>query len=220
MTLIFAFLVQVFPLQASEGPTPAFDCAKAKSVSEKTICKSSPLSQADQELNQLYESLKTRLNREDNKKLVTEQRKWLKSREACGKKKSAPEIEGCISSQITERKRALEETSTEPESYREIDVFTENNSNMRTVSFNESLKQSKQDGTFAKCSLLVSVHAGTAQGNHSYAGLCDLELNGKTRKVQVCNDDLVGHFKIQDEPPGNTKKPALMDFLINNCIGG
>jgi uncharacterized protein YecT (DUF1311 family) len=70
-------------LAALSSHAASFDCAKARSVVEKTICASPRLSRLDGELAKSYELASTITV--DPKGLVTSQREWLReTREACG----------------------------------------------------------------------------------------------------------------------------------------
>jgi hypothetical protein len=59
----------------------SFDCAKAKSVMEKTICSDEQLSRLDEELNQKYNDLKSALKDRPKqyRKVVSGQKEWLRN---------------------------------------------------------------------------------------------------------------------------------------------
>ncbi|MDR1461662.1 MAG: lysozyme inhibitor LprI family protein [Azoarcus sp.] len=67
----------------------AFDCSKAKSIVEKTICQDSQLATLDATLNLNYESVKSDSHGQINQ-LIADQLLWLKHRDAC-------KTSGCIS---------------------------------------------------------------------------------------------------------------------------
>ena len=62
---------------------PSFDCKKANSKIEKMICSDDNLSKIDVEMYTQYKKLRDRLDKKMKKKLLKEQRVWLKSRAKC-----------------------------------------------------------------------------------------------------------------------------------------
>jgi|CXWL01.2.fsa_nt_gi uncharacterized protein len=67
---------------ASVTPASSFDCARAASKTEKAVCGDPYLSQLDEQLAERWRS--TLANVPDPKALKTDQRQWLKNRNACG----------------------------------------------------------------------------------------------------------------------------------------
>jgi uncharacterized protein len=67
---------------ACSAHASSFDCASAASKTEKAICANADLSQLDEQLAERWRS--TLANVPDPKALKTDQRQWLKSRNACG----------------------------------------------------------------------------------------------------------------------------------------
>jgi uncharacterized protein len=76
MKKIFFFLTLIltFTFPAS------FDCKKATTEVEKLICSNEELSQLDEELNKAYKELLSKVNKDDKKKIIQEQREWIKER--------------------------------------------------------------------------------------------------------------------------------------------
>ena len=58
----------------------SFDCAKAGTTLEKTICNNPQLNDADTQLGKVYSGLRKALSQADAKQLKKEQREWLKAR--------------------------------------------------------------------------------------------------------------------------------------------
>ncbi|QKJ85691.1 DUF1311 domain-containing protein [Paramixta manurensis] len=77
-------------LPAHPQPNPGFDCSKASSAAEKTICSSFELSAWDRSVNNAFNMLlfQTKHNSDDAHKeiviLKSEQQTWLKERNTCG----------------------------------------------------------------------------------------------------------------------------------------
>ena len=62
---------------------PSFDCALARTPTERTICGSSELSHADARLSRIYSRLRQSLSKSNFKRLRNKQRAWLKQRDYC-----------------------------------------------------------------------------------------------------------------------------------------
>ncbi len=83
-------------IKSTENVTPSFDCLKARTLVEKTICNNPELAQLDVNLNSAY---KQSINSSDLKyveQLKVEQRAWLKERNKC-------DTEKCLEDKITSR---------------------------------------------------------------------------------------------------------------------
>ena len=62
---------------------PSFNCAKARTVTERTICGNSELSNADARMSNIYSQLRQSLSKMDFRQLRNKQRAWLKRRNDC-----------------------------------------------------------------------------------------------------------------------------------------
>ncbi len=62
---------------------PSFNCAKATTRTERTICRNSQLSNADVRLARIYSRLRSSLPKSEAKWLGRQQHAWLKMRDAC-----------------------------------------------------------------------------------------------------------------------------------------
>ncbi|MDD1004927.1 lysozyme inhibitor LprI family protein [Pseudomonas sp. TNT2022 ID642] len=93
---------------ASVTHASSFDCASAASKTEKAICADPDLSQLDEHLAERWRS--TLANVPDPKALKTDQRQWLKSRNACGA------LTACLRRQYLMRLAELEH-ATQPFSW-------------------------------------------------------------------------------------------------------
>jgi uncharacterized protein YecT (DUF1311 family) len=67
----------------SPKPTPSFDCAKASTQVEKTICADAALSQLDAALSANYRSKATFKLGKNQTRFIADQRAWLKQRNTC-----------------------------------------------------------------------------------------------------------------------------------------
>jgi uncharacterized protein len=68
----------------------SFNCAKAKSYSEKEVCDSKQLSKLDEDLDKVFKKVLTATS--DKASLKTEQADWLKEREACADKSCITDV--------------------------------------------------------------------------------------------------------------------------------
>jgi len=83
MKNILLILVGVLALTSAQATS--FDCAKAASGIEKLICGSAKLSELDDALDKAYKEARTNSSPEEAKRLVSDQRQWLKEiRNSCG----------------------------------------------------------------------------------------------------------------------------------------
>jgi|GEM_PF-842154 len=74
---------RIFELEAKLSLKPSFNCAKATTKTENSICSNSELSHADRQISELYSQLRRSLSKSDAKWLQKEQRAWLKRRNTC-----------------------------------------------------------------------------------------------------------------------------------------
>ncbi|MGE3613801.1 MAG: DUF1566 domain-containing protein [Sulfurimonas sp.] len=77
-----------------------FNCKKATTVTEKTICNNPNLNELDEQLSQQYTHLKNSFSKEDKKTLLNNQRAWLKKQKAC---ETSGNITSCLSALYEER---------------------------------------------------------------------------------------------------------------------
>jgi hypothetical protein len=101
----------------------------------------------------------------------------------------------------------------------QFSVFTLTDPNARNKSFNQDGKASKA-GNITACDLLVDVPVGNGGGNNSFGGYCTLKNQGRTQKVKICNDELVGHFKVEPAGANMPTSSDLAKFVADNCFGG
>ncbi|HCE5821763.1 TPA: DUF1311 domain-containing protein [Pseudomonas aeruginosa] len=85
----------------------SFDCAKAKTFAEATICSSEPLQRLDEDLNSEYVKTLGRVTEMTKGQVRQAQREWLKRRDSC-------QTPSCVSVAMTDQIRALALWGTEP----------------------------------------------------------------------------------------------------------
>lgn len=96
--MIKAFLI--FLIFFSHLCATSFDCDKATTDVEKSICSSSSLSKLDDKLSIKYNFIKKRISKNENNLFLKTQRQWLKERNQCGVSSS---IEDCLISIYKDR---------------------------------------------------------------------------------------------------------------------
>ena len=93
---------------AAQGPrAPSFNCDKAATADEKTICDQYALSWLDRQLDRSWQEAIQRAGSEGTTALKSAQKKWLKSRRACG------EDVNCLRRSYLGRLRELSDTERE-----------------------------------------------------------------------------------------------------------
>lgn len=103
---IFLLLVCMNSYSAS------FDCSKATTEVDKTICKNEWLGNLDEELAFFYTSLRESLSKEKSSALLSEQRKWVRERnKSC---ETAYNKKSCLSDRYTKRVNSLKIQYEEP----------------------------------------------------------------------------------------------------------
>ncbi|MDR1314634.1 MAG: lysozyme inhibitor LprI family protein [Deltaproteobacteria bacterium] len=96
--LAAAFIVFAFPNSLSAQPS--FDCRKASSSVEITICNSRTLANLDSQMAALYEAARN-ASYIDSKELLASQRRWWRQRDSqCGRSRRAVE---CLEDMYNDR---------------------------------------------------------------------------------------------------------------------
>jgi len=99
------FLFIIFPIFVSQSHAASFDCAKARSPVEKSICSNNELSKLDEELAEVYKSAAKDYPVQNYVKI--RQREWVKENSSCSKDKMA----SCLKSNYEKRISQLKNIS-------------------------------------------------------------------------------------------------------------
>jgi uncharacterized protein len=124
--LASAFCNHAFSAPQAVPARPSFDCSKAQTAVEKTICKSPKLSEKDARLSIAYKAAFDRLSSEGQADLRAGQRQWLRSVQAkCIDIKSQTDTESCLSTAYDERQKQLTKAvvASGGVTFREVDRF-------------------------------------------------------------------------------------------------
>lgn len=214
-----SFCVAIFMLLISvESSSASFDCDSASTKIEKMICSDQDASNLDHELSQVYKWSLEWASEEGKARFKLDQINWLKSR-----RDRCEDVE-CIKKEYKIRLYEISRLSSKHEmhtfsykgnAFHVLNLFSTND---RLESFNKSGK-GRSSGNIIECSILIEIGVGTARGNRSYGGYCIYQEDGHELRVNVCDDEMVGHYKlaIVDKVSGVNE---LSKFVLDNCYGG
>jgi len=202
----------------------SFDCRKAASATEKLICDDAGTSTLDDKLKQTYTTALATVAPSSKKALIEEQRHWITyTRDVCQDK-------ACLQQAYTARitvlarneKYIIDDSSCEPpgDGGACVNTVTYRDPSIRITSFNKSLVQQKQSRKIISCSRLINLPVGTANSNNSYGGMCTLQDGTQRKAVEICNDDMFGHFQIEPATSQDVSGKGLNDFTHTYCFGG
>lgn len=188
------------------------------------ICDHAPLTALDDELQQAYAGALAATDATGKKSLREEQRHWITyTRNIC-------QDEACLAQAYTARiavlarheKDIVDRFSCETPAGGKtcVNVVTYRDPSIRIRSFDQSLAQTKQAGKIIGCSHLIDLPVGTVGSNHSYGGICILQRDTQRTSVEICNDDMFGHFGMRPIEPRKIARTDLVDFTYRHCFGG
>lgn len=205
-------------LASAQAGAASFDCRLANAPIDKQVCADKGLSKLDEEMGASYQRALASTKAAARKELVKEQKEWLRaSRSLCT---DVHCLRRAYETRLLLLRECREHCVNWSESYRrngeDYNLLIPRDTNMRNASFTEDLLK-RGHGRVAGCESLVWIALGTASGNNSFGGLC--KIGRQDRFVMVCNDDMIGHFKLAAAAPAVTRR-QLIDFTIDNCYGG
>lgn len=220
--LCLAILLTV-SLMANQAMAASFDCKKAASATEKTICTDSNLSSQDDKLQQSYQAALDSLSLAKKPRLVAEQRNWIRYvRNICSDSL-------CLSKAYLARIDLLGRTRkfivddaqcSIPDGSSCRSVVYYRDTSYRMASFNKSLLSKKQPGRIVGCDRLIDLPVGYANSNHSFGGYCTTMDGAIRSRVKICNDEMLGHFGMLPVKDGEDTDQNLIEFTNEKCFGG
>jgi uncharacterized protein len=104
-TVAAALVGALLAMPALAQNRPSFDCAKATTSHERTICGSAKLSQADREMAAAYTALANRITGPANAHLAASQRRWIADWRGCDG--NPPGTEDCLEQRYNGRMAEL-----------------------------------------------------------------------------------------------------------------
>lgn len=202
----------------------SFECSKATGATERLICNDAETSALDDKLKQAYVRALAAVAPSSKKALIEEQRHWITyTRNVC-------QDEPCLQQTYTARiavlvrneKYIIDDSSCERphDGGACVNTVTYRDPSIRIASFNKSLMEQKQSGKIISCSHLINLPVGTANSNNSYGGMCTLLDDTQRKAVEICNDDMFGHFRMRTAMPKDVSGKGLINFTHSYCFGG
>jgi hypothetical protein len=85
--------------------------------------------------------------------------------------------------------------------------------------FQADFHEHKVAGKITSCETSLVLPVGTAHGNSSYGGICHVD-GGAVGKVAICDDDMIGHFKVRPLGTQGMTRQELAVFVAAYCTGG
>lgn len=223
LLLVCAFGVFLFAT-APRAMAASFDCSKASGTAETLICEDARTSTLDSKLQQAYKAALAAVASSSKKTLIEEQRHWIRyTRDVC-------QDEACLQQVYTARIAVL--AHNEKDIINKLscvvpsggtgcaNVVMYRDPSTRIQSFNQSLAQAKHPGKIISCSRLINLPVGTVGSNNSFGGICTLQSNSQRTSVEICDDDMFGHFELQPAKPQDVSNKSLIDFTYGHCFGG
>ncbi|MGH8159402.1 MAG: lysozyme inhibitor LprI family protein [Rhodanobacter sp.] len=208
----------------------SFDCSKAASPTEKLICSSAEISSLDGKLQQTYKTALTATDAYGKKALTEEQRNWVRyTRGICQDTTCLKQAYLARIAVLARNEKHIvngEPYCTMPSGIDHtgghkcgVYVVTYRDPNYRIGSFNQSLAEHEHGTQVIGCSRLIDLPVGYANGNHSFGGACVLQDGDQRKDIEVCNDDMIGHFQMRPITSQGVTDKNLIDFVYNNCSG-
>lgn len=198
----------------------SFNCRLASSKTEQLVCADPALSKLDEAMGAAYKRAFASTHAEARKRLVREQKAWLwESRSLCG---DAACLRRSYATRVALLRECSESCGAIVETYRkdgdDYTLVIPRNPNGHNASFSEDLVK-RDYAPVAACESLVEIPIGTASGNNSFGGICKIGDRNSDPFFMLCNDRMIGHFKLVAAAPALTQK-QLIDFTIEHCFGG
>ncbi|MFK2877527.1 lysozyme inhibitor LprI family protein [Rhodanobacter hydrolyticus] len=202
----------------------SFDCSKAANATETLICKNAKISALDDKLQQTYMESLAVVAPSSKKALIEEQRHWITyTRNVC-------QDETCLQQTYTARIAVL--ARNEKDIINKLSCVLPNGGtactnvvayrdpSIRIQSFNQSLAHAKHSGKIISCGRLISLPVGTVGSNNRFGGICTLSDDSQRKTVEICDDDMFGHFELQPGESQDVSDKTLIDFTYEHCFGG
>ena len=211
---------------SSSAYSASFDCARVSTQIEKMICGNQELSDLDSKMEKAYKDVLGISDYRKGLEATSDQKKWIRViRSSC---RDVTCLKSAYLSRIDELNALFttQKKSSHDIFLKDVIVKTQNetalhlgNPNEKIGSFNSDIAHRQLPGRITQCRTLIDVPVGTAHGNHSFGGLCTYSENGHNSSVMICDDEMVGHFKME-KIDHEISAQKLVDFVVSNCFGG
>lgn len=84
--------------------------------------------------------------------------------------------------------------------------------------FQTDFREFKVAGNITSCDTILELPVGTAYGNRSYGGICHVD-GGTAAKIAICDDEMIGHFKVRPLDTHGMTRQELAVFIAVYCTG-
>lgn len=202
-----AFHIRMFALlgllgfSAGTAVAAGFDCAHAKSGSEKLVCADAVLSTRDDQLNALYQAVLENSDANERPAITAGQKAWVAQvRDACEDRACLKEA---YDSRLEDLSRIDDDTAY---------VFDPAEINKQIANLQGSLARYGSTMALDGCAAMIRI--GTS-AERSYGGFC--RSNG--RMIRVCDDTMVGKLTVGFQGAGSGRR-NLIAFTKDNCAPG
>lgn len=138
---------------------------------------------------------------------------WAKRATLCGAILIA--IEGAAFPQSTSSTVGRIEIGSE-----QFVILKISDSNSRNAEFNRDLAEYMVPGQIPKCEILIDVPVGSRDGNNSYGAYCTYRVDRRQIRIEICDDEMLGHFKLSPVAWSGNSTSDLAKFVADNCFGG
>lgn len=225
MKLLFAWVLAGCAFGAHAA---SFDCAKAGTSVEKMICSDAATSALDGKLQQTYKTALAATNAYGRKALAKEQRNWIKyTRGICQDTACLREVYADRIAVLANNLGSIENhrLCIKPSNYQgdaddcgvSVEVYRDPNDHIE--SFNDSLMHERQGGRIIDCHRLIVEWSGTrigpGPGNQNFGGYCVLQRDAQRSDVMICDDTMIGNFRVQSVDMQDPTDKHLIDFTYN-----
>jgi uncharacterized protein len=204
-----------------------FDCQKARSATEKTICADAELSRLDSQLAQTYHDALQANDKNGKNRLLLEQKNWLTYvRNSCLGA-------ACLREAYQSRIQLLTKHPSPfdiPTSFMKVDVDGTGLPLPQAIDyardpkeyideFNKALTGNSKFGEIIGCGKAITISSGNHdQIDYTIAGICTFK-NKQQTLMQICYVHMGGDnpvVQITDETDASYEK--LINFAINKCL--
>jgi hypothetical protein len=90
----------------------------------------------------------------------------------------------------------------------------------RVPSFEAGMTKANIPGRILICISGLDLPDGSGRGNHSYGAYCLLSRDSTLTTVQVCCDEVAGHFRLESVDLTRASIGNLAAFVRHHCYGG
>jgi len=209
--------------------SPSFDCAKATTQVEKTICSDPDLAALDVKVAAAFKQAMAQSTAVERHDLLISETTWLKQRDNCSnwRENGTPiTIPNCIRYQYGINLTGLLLFMSDRAAGQTEVIF---NGELRRAhgddpiigpsKFNSSLGQWGVGGRLISCSVVMEIPVSRYETG--VGGSCILQdREGKKKQVLVCNDTGVGRFKLIPAGTQPASRHDVAQFAADNCTGG